>query len=156
MCPIRRNSIFVHVAYPKCLGQMAQLLLLLLFFSSIFFCPPLFMKIRGANLTSLPTCHELTAESQIKLEVNLTISHAKSHDLWSLISSSDYHLLNGESLYFPNLSVRIMTRIHHEGSQLMSDLTVFFSRSVLSPSQIHVFFILIDGVCLELGEFYGL
>ena len=28
MCPIRRNSLLVHVAYPKYLGQMAQLLLL--------------------------------------------------------------------------------------------------------------------------------
>ena len=54
----------------------------------------------------------------------------------------------------------------------MSDLTVFFSESVLSPSWIQVSFILIEGVlspswiqvsfilievvCLELGEFYGL
>jgi len=27
MCPIRRNSLLVHVAYPKYLGQMALLLL---------------------------------------------------------------------------------------------------------------------------------
>ena len=32
MCPIRRNSLLVHVAYPKYLGQMALLLLLLLGF----------------------------------------------------------------------------------------------------------------------------
>ena len=54
----------------------------------------------------------------------------------------------------------------------MSDLVVFFSASVLSPSWIQVsfiliegvlslswiqvFFILIEGVCLGLGEFYGL
>ena len=54
----------------------------------------------------------------------------------------------------------------------MSDLTVSFSRSVLSlswiqvsfilmesvlsPSWIHVSFILIEGTCLGLGEFYGL
>ena len=52
--------------------------------------------------------------------------------------------------------VRIMTRICHEGSQLISDLVVSFSGSVLSPSWIQVSFILIDGVCLGLGEFYGL
>jgi len=54
----------------------------------------------------------------------------------------------------------------------MSDLTVSFSGSVLSPSWIQVFFILIEGVlslswiqvsfiliegvCLGLGEFYDL
>ena len=38
----------------------------------------------------------------------------------------------------------------------MSDMTVFFSESVLSPSWIQVFFILTDGVCLELKEFYEL
>ena len=38
----------------------------------------------------------------------------------------------------------------------MSDLTVFFSGSVLSPSWIQVSFILIEGVCLGLGEFYSL
>ena len=51
----------------------------------------------------------------------------------------------------------------------MSDLTVFFSGSVLSSSWIQVFFILIEDVfetelnssfleeiCLGLGEFYGL
>jgi len=54
----------------------------------------------------------------------------------------------------------------------MSDLTVFFSGSVfeseldsssftliegvLSPSWIQVSFILIEGVCLKLGELYGL
>jgi len=38
----------------------------------------------------------------------------------------------------------------------MSDLAVSFFGSVLSPSWIQVFFILIDGVCLGLGEFYGL
>ena len=54
----------------------------------------------------------------------------------------------------------------------MSDLTVFFSGSVLSPSWIQVSFILIEGilslnwlqisfiqiegVCLGLGELYGL
>ena len=41
--------------------------------------------------------------------------------------------------------VRIMTRIRHEGSQLMSDLAVSFFGSVLSPSWIQVFFILIEG-----------
>jgi len=38
----------------------------------------------------------------------------------------------------------------------MSDLAVFFSGSVFSPSCIQVSFILIDEVCLGLGEFYGL
>ena len=54
----------------------------------------------------------------------------------------------------------------------MSELAVSFSRSILSPSWIQVFFILVEGVlrwnwiqvyfiliervCLELGEFYGL
>ena len=54
----------------------------------------------------------------------------------------------------------------------MSDLTVFFSKSVLSPSWIQisfiliegdldpnwiqVFFILIEGVCLGIGELYSL
>jgi len=38
----------------------------------------------------------------------------------------------------------------------MSDMTVFISGSILSPSWIQVSFILIDGVCLGLGEFYGL
>ena len=54
----------------------------------------------------------------------------------------------------------------------MSDLAVFFSKSVLSPSWIQVFFILIEGVlspswiqvsfiliegvCLGLGKFYDL
>jgi len=38
----------------------------------------------------------------------------------------------------------------------MSNLVVSFSGSVLSPSWIQVFFILIDRVCLGLGEFYGL
>ena len=54
----------------------------------------------------------------------------------------------------------------------MSDLTVFFSESVLSsswiqisfiligsvlsPSWIQVSFILIERVCLRVGEFYGL
>jgi len=51
----------------------------------------------------------------------------------------------------------------------MSDLAVSFSGSVLSPSWIHVSFILIEGVlriqvsfiliegiCLGVGEFYGL
>ena len=54
----------------------------------------------------------------------------------------------------------------------MSDLVVFFSGSVWSPSWVQVFFILIEGVlspssiqvsfiltkgvCLGLGEFYGL
>ena len=54
----------------------------------------------------------------------------------------------------------------------MSDLAVFFSGSVLSPSWIQVFFILIEGVlspswiqvsfiliegvCLGLGKLYGL
>ena len=67
--------------------------------------------------------------------------------------------------------VRIMMWICHEG-WLMSDLTVSFSRSVLSPSWVQVFFILIEGVlspswiqvsfilikgvCLGQGEFYGL
>ena len=51
--------------------------------------------------------------------------------------------------------VKIMTRIRRE-CRLMSDLTVFFSGSVLSPSWIQVSFILIEGVCLGLGEFYGL
>ena len=36
----------------------------------------------------------------------------------------------------------------------MSDLAVFFSKSVLSPIQVS--FILIERVCLGLGEFYGL
>ena len=36
--------------------------------------------------------------------------------------------------------------IRREGSQLMSDLAVSFSVSVLSPSWIQVFFILIEGV----------
>ena len=46
--------------------------------------------------------------------------------------------------------------------RLMSDLAVFFSESILSPSWIQGFFyseaviVRIDGVCLELGEFYGL
>ena len=48
-----------------------------------------------------------------------------------------------------------MTRIRHECSQLMSDLAVSFSGSVLSLSWIQVSFILIDEVCLGLGEFYG-
>ena len=38
----------------------------------------------------------------------------------------------------------------------MSGLAVSFSGSVLSPNWIQVSFILIDGVCLGLGEFYGL
>ena len=38
----------------------------------------------------------------------------------------------------------------------MSDLAIFFSRPILSPNWIQVSFILIDGVHLELGEFYGL
>ena len=48
----------------------------------------------------------------------------------------------------------------------MSDLAVSFHRSALSPNWIQVFFILIEGVlslswilegvCLKLGEFYGL
>jgi len=38
----------------------------------------------------------------------------------------------------------------------MSDLEVSFSRSILSLSWIQLSFILIDGVCLGLGEFYGL
>jgi len=37
----------------------------------------------------------------------------------------------------------------------MSDLEVFFSEFVLSPSWIQFFFILIDGVCLGLGQFYS-
>jgi len=37
----------------------------------------------------------------------------------------------------------------------MSDLVVFLG-SILSPSWIQVFFILIEGVCLALGEFYDL
>jgi len=37
----------------------------------------------------------------------------------------------------------------------MSDLAVSFSGFVLSPSYIQVFFILIDGVYLGVGEFYG-
>ena len=52
--------------------------------------------------------------------------------------------------------VRIMTWICHEGSQLMSDLAVFFSGSVLSSSWNQVSFIRIDEVCLRLEEFYGL
>ena len=38
----------------------------------------------------------------------------------------------------------------------MSDLLVSFSGSVLSSNWIQVSFILIEGVCLVLGEFYGL
>ena len=38
----------------------------------------------------------------------------------------------------------------------MSNTVVSFSESVLSPNCIQVYFILIDGVCLELEEFYGL
>ena len=39
--------------------------------------------------------------------------------------------------------------------RLMLDLTVSFSESVLNPSWIQIFFILIDEICLELGEFFG-
>ena len=52
--------------------------------------------------------------------------------------------------------IRIMTWIHREGSQLMSDPLIFFSEFVLNPIWIQVSFILVDGVCLKLGEFYGL
>jgi len=38
----------------------------------------------------------------------------------------------------------------------MSILEVSFSGSILSPSWIQVSFNLIEGVCLGLGEFYGL
>jgi len=38
----------------------------------------------------------------------------------------------------------------------MSYLTVSFSKSILSPSWVQISFILIEGVRLELGEFYGL
>jgi len=38
----------------------------------------------------------------------------------------------------------------------MSELVVFFSGSVLSSNWIQVSFILINGVCLELGEFFGI
>jgi len=38
----------------------------------------------------------------------------------------------------------------------MLDLAVFFSGYVLSLSWIQVSFILIEGVCLGLGEFYGI
>ena len=52
--------------------------------------------------------------------------------------------------------VRIMTLIRHEGNQLMSDLTVSFSGSVLSPDWIQVSFILIEGVLrLDSSFFYS-
>jgi len=38
----------------------------------------------------------------------------------------------------------------------MSHLTISFSESILSSSLIQASHILIDGVCLERGEFYGL
>ena len=56
---------------------------------------------------------------------------------------------------FLSHGVRIMTWIRREG-WLISDLAVFFSGSVFSPNWIQVSFILIDRVCLRVGEFYGL
>ena len=50
------------------------------------------------------------------------------------------------------IGVRIMTC---RDGWLMSDLTDSFFGYVLSPSWIQVSFILLEGVCLELREFYG-
>ena len=69
--------------------------------------------------------------------------------IWSMVA-----ILGVGSIQVKGEIVRIMTWIHREG-WLMSDMAVF-SGSVISLSWIQVFFILIEGVCLGLGEFYGL
>ena len=73
------------------------------------------------------------------------LSHPNLRKQPSLAESEGIQIHSKSKILIEERTIRIMTWICRE-AWLMSDLTVFFSESVLSPSWIQVSFILIESV----------